>query len=404
MESDNVVVFRKLSTAASKQRLRTIISNRRTIQTLHENSEISLSCLTADDIERNILDNVTSTRKLNSFRRSTSVPIIKSGQMDGRFKMERRSLSFSTTRQESNADDADELFDLQQLKERKNSLIGLYIYLSVILIFIFMAYSYLILSDENRPDSLSNYEVDKLIRVLSDRVYGQELAIRTIVDELNKVESTREPYILALDFIGSTGTGKTYVSQIISHHLTKLGGNVYWHTAPHLSASWLASRVVLQEINVFIIDDYSQNLESFVQCIKQFKMLLKSSLPDILKLTKCLFVISSNRNAEDVVAVTVKANSQSILREKLTLKDFSFLLSVDGVPTALEDEVKHVFVPFLPLTRDHVAKCVKRIVGSFDMQPIHYDEYVSIVLNSLKYFPVENPIFSQLGCKKLPFI
>ena len=59
------------------------------------------------------------------------------------------------------------------------------------------------------------------------------------------------------------------------------------------------------------------------------------------------------------------------------------------------------YIPFFPLTRDHVRCCIREEVERrFQYSPSHWD--VETVLKLIPFFPSgDNPVFSEIGCKKV---
>ena len=65
----------------------------------------------------------------------------------------------------------------------------------------------------------------ELKRNLDDKLYGQHLAINTIINHLKGQAIGQQQKAIAFSFHGGTGTGKTYTSRIIVETLYKKGLN-----------------------------------------------------------------------------------------------------------------------------------------------------------------------------------
>ena len=66
----------------------------------------------------------------------------------------------------------------------------------------------------------------------------------------------------------------------------------------------------------------------------------------------------------------------------------------------LEKNLVDVFVPFLPLERQHVKMCVRK---EFERRKISWgtEEMVDRVADQLSYWPQETKLFSTSGCKRV---
>ena len=66
--------------------------------------------------------------------------------------------------------------------------------------------------------------ISELAANLDYQVYGQHLVLKAVVRHIKAHMSNNDPSkALALSFHGGTGTGKNYVSKIISNHIYKEG-------------------------------------------------------------------------------------------------------------------------------------------------------------------------------------
>ena len=91
------------------------------------------------------------------------------------------------------------------------------------------------------------------------------------------------------------------------------------------------------------------------------------------------------------------------MRESLKHEDIvNVLHKTSSIPlyqTLLDFSVPVQIIPFLPLTRDHIRSCTKRLYSSKDIV-IKYQELQSIV-DQVTFFSQDNPIFAKHGCKQV---
>ena len=58
------------------------------------------------------------------------------------------------------------------------------------------------------------------------------------------------------------------------------------------------------------------------------------------------------------------------------------------------------FVPFLPLERKHVKRCIEDFVKGKYMTSRN-DAFLETVANELEYYPPDTQVFSRTGCKRV---
>ncbi|XP_040260763.1 torsin-1A-like [Bufo bufo] len=227
---------------------------------------------------------------------------------------------------------------------------------------------------------------------------------------------------LVLSFHGLTGSGKTYVSQILAKHFNPRGAKSnFVHNIvapavfPHKSQvetykdqlhAWIQGNVSRCDRSIFIFDDAD----------KMHPELLHSLMPyldyhdDIggVSYRRSVFIFVSNTGADVISDLTLEYRRQGKKREEIKLCDIENELSSHLLKSMksefykcdlIKRKVIDVIVPFLPLELEHVEMCVraelKRRGRTID------EEVVSRIAKGMRYYPKGENIFSDNGCKNV---
>ncbi|KAH9360593.1 hypothetical protein HPB48_008653 [Haemaphysalis longicornis] len=228
-------------------------------------------------------------------------------------------------------------------------------------------------------------QVEVLNSTLRQHLIGQEVAVnRTVAAIARYLDggnfSSSQPLVLV--FTGCSGCGKTYALSLIakewphaevlvaSHHLAlarRIGDNLSW---------WLRWTLSSWRPNVILVDD--------------------------LDLTAVVFVLALSGGAsvgEGFALKWLASNGDKVRRDE----DVQELVEVyrHVLPPWLRSAA---IVPFLPLTKADVKKCVLRELA------LHTPESragalagrADQLLQEFSFYPPENPVFSESGCKEVP--
>lgn len=261
-------------------------------------------------------------------------------------------------------------------------------------------------------------QVEVLNSTLRQHLIGQEVAVnRTVAAIARYLDggnfSSSQPLVLV--FTGCSGCGKTYALSLIakewphaevlvaSHHLAlarRIGDNLSW---------WLRWTLSSWRPNVILVDDLDLTAGP-----------LRSGSADSGLPAQLQAVLSSwdrvwMPRGQAVVFVLALSGGASV-GEGFALK----WLASNGDKVRRDEDVqelvevyRHVLppwlrsaeiVPFLPLTKADVKKCVLRELA------LHTPESragalagrADQLLQEFSFYPPENPVFSESGCKEVP--
>ncbi|NP_001039096.1 torsin family 1, member B (torsin B) precursor [Xenopus tropicalis] len=260
-----------------------------------------------------------------------------------------------------------------------------------------------------------------LLADLRQKFFGQHLAqeviYRAVLGFMNN-KNPKKP--LALSLHGWTGTGKNFVSKIISDNIYKQGFNskfvhlfVATHHFPHDSKvqqykdqlhMWIRGNVTLCPRNLFIFDEMDKMQPGLIDAIKPFLDYYDNI--DGVSYRNSIFVFLSNAGGDLITRKVLEFWKAGKQREDLQLKDMESVISL-GVfnnqnsgfwhSSLIDKNLIDFFVPFLPLEYRHVKQCV---IAEMQHRRIPIDmELVEKVTREMTYYPKEEKLFSDKGCK-----
>uniref|UniRef100_A0A8R1I567 Torsin n=1 Tax=Caenorhabditis japonica TaxID=281687 RepID=A0A8R1I567_CAEJA len=260
---------------------------------------------------------------------------------------------------------------------------------------------------------------------IANMLYGQHLVKDVVVNSIKSHwfnDNPRKP--LVLSFHGYTGSGKNFVAEIIANNTFRLGlrSSFVQHivatvdypdkTKIHDYQIELRQRILstAQKCGraMFIFDETDKLPEQLLGSIKPF--LDYYTTVSNVDFRRNIFIFLSNKGGGKIAEITLNQYENEYPREELKLESFerdlmSFSFNEKGGLQMSELISNHLidhFIPFLPLQREHVRKCVEAYLrkrGRNDL--VSNVELVERVLNSLQYFPPDSKAFSSSGCKRV---
>ncbi|XP_018096867.1 torsin-1A [Xenopus laevis] len=270
--------------------------------------------------------------------------------------------------------------------------------------------------EPERPLNQSGLQAD-----LRGKFFGQHLAQEVIYRALSGFMTNTNPKKpLALSLHGWSGTGKNFVSKIIADNIYGLGMNskfvhlfVATHHFPHDSNlqqykdqlhTWIRGNVTLCPRNLFIFDEMDKMHPELINAIKPFLEYYDNI--DGVSYRNSIFIFLSNGGGDLITRKVLDFWTEGKQREDLQLQDFESVISL-GIfnnqksgfwhSSLIDKNLIDFFVPFLPLEYRHVKQC---IIAEMQHRgkPVNM-ELVEKVAREMTYYPKEQKLFSDKGCK-----
>ncbi|XP_078045359.1 torsin-1A [Augochlora pura] len=274
-----------------------------------------------------------------------------------------------------------------------------------------------------------SFDVNKLDDVLSETLYGQEIAHRVVISALRgHLSQVNPPKALVMSFHGPPGTGKTFVAQMIARSFYKKGEqSQYYHffngrndfpleqDVEHYKEE-LRKTIINSlkhcERSLFVFDEVDKMPEGvlnalvpFVDYNAQLKSWRFSST--VINTTKAVYIFLSNTGSSRIIQRLLTLWEEGKHRSQAKLQDFEYLISVgafnekgglrhsDTIDTNLIDH----YVPFLPLEEAHVKQCLLKAFVNRDIDPS-----IDMIESGISYVifgPDPHNLYATSGCKRL---
>ncbi|KAM4611873.1 torsin-1A-like [Polymixia lowei] len=257
---------------------------------------------------------------------------------------------------------------------------------------------------------------------LEDQLFGQHIASHIVLKAVTGFMDSNAKKPLVLSFHGASGTGKNFVSQLIAKNLFRKGTNSrFFHLFisdlhfPHQSQigtyksqlqQWIKGNVTNCENSMFVFDEMDKMHPGIIDSITPY--LDYNDKVDGVSYRKAIFIFLSNAGGESIANMALDFWREGRKREEIELKDLQQSLSLSAFnnnqhglwrTNLIEKNLVDVFVPFLPLEKQHVVQCILAEMVAKDLSPnVHMAKKVA---DELIYFPKSEKLFSAKGCKGL---
>uniref|UniRef100_A0A1A8IXM5 Torsin family 2 member A n=2 Tax=Nothobranchius kuhntae TaxID=321403 RepID=A0A1A8IXM5_NOTKU len=256
---------------------------------------------------------------------------------------------------------------------------------------------------------------------LYKNVFGQHLVQDIVSEEVAKFLEKKSPdQPLVLSFHGSMGTGKTLVSTILGNHLygSAMSSPFVHQFVPTLHfpshklvrqyreelKSWVQGNLTECARSVFIFDEMENMPPGVIDVLEPF--LGPSHVVFRTNYRKAIYVFISTTGEEAILKVALENRQAGREREEIKLQDLeeailqmSYNSNTSGFfqSNIVQQKLITRFVPFLPLTRNHVERCAQSQLHQRNIRS--RSDVVEAVGRSMFYAPVHGQYFSTTGCK-----
>ncbi|XP_058843077.1 torsin-2A isoform X3 [Acipenser ruthenus] len=217
-------------------------------------------------------------------------------------------------------------------------------------------------------------------------VYGQHLAQEAVSERLAEFINDASPEKpLVLSFHGSSGTGKTM---------------------KELKA-WVEGNLTACARSVFVFDEMDKMPPGLIDVLVPF--LGSSHVVYQTNYRKAIYVFISTAGEEQINRLALEARRAGRDREEIRLEELEdaiaqavFNKSCNGFyhSEIIQEKLVDCFVPFLPLTRRHVERCVRRELCLRGQ--CHRHDIIEAITGAMTFSPERERLFSHSGCKTVP--
>uniref|UniRef100_A0A8C5E1X5 Torsin family 2 member A n=2 Tax=Gouania willdenowi TaxID=441366 RepID=A0A8C5E1X5_GOUWI len=259
---------------------------------------------------------------------------------------------------------------------------------------------------------------------LFKNVFGQHLAQEVVSEEVSRFLQNKSPdRPLVLSFHGSSGTGKTLISSMVANHLYgsamsspyihQFIPTLHFPSAQHVPhyreelKKWVQGNLTQCARSVFIFDEMEKMPLGLIDVLEP--LLGPSYVVFSTNYRKAIYIFISTTGEEVINKVTLENRQSGGEREDINLLELEDGIALEVYnsntsgffhSTIVHQKLITRFVPFLPLSRCHVARCTHLQLlqrGVFNRRDV-----VDAVAAEMIYSPVQGRFFSTTGCKAVP--
>ncbi|XP_023250772.1 prosalusin [Seriola lalandi dorsalis] len=259
---------------------------------------------------------------------------------------------------------------------------------------------------------------------LYKNLYGQHLAQDIVSEEVARFLQNKSPdRPLVLSFHGSSGTGKTLVSSMLGNHLygSAMSSPYVHQFVPTLHfplpqrvdeyreelKSWVQGNLTECARSVFIFDEMEKMPSGLIDVLEPF--LGPSHVVFRTNYRKAIYIFISTTGEEVINRLALENRQAGRDREEIKLSDLQDAVAQTAYSndtsgffqsSVIQQKLVTRFVPFLPLSRRHVERCV--LSQLCQQGSCGRTDVVDAVGGDMIYTPVQGQYFSTTGCKAVP--
>ncbi|XP_068167431.1 prosalusin [Antennarius striatus] len=259
---------------------------------------------------------------------------------------------------------------------------------------------------------------------LYKNLYGQHLAQDIISEEVGRFLQNKSPERpLVLSFHGSSGTGKTLVSSMLGNHLygSAMSSPYIHQFVPTLHfpspdrveeyredlKNWVQGNLTKCARSVFMFDEMEKMAPGIIDVLEPF--LGPSHVVFRTNYRKAIYIFISTTGGEVINKLALDNRLAGRDREEIKMADLQEAIAqtvynsnTSGFfnSSIIQQKLITGYVPFLPLSRRHVERCVQSqlcVQGSCSRSDV-----VKAVVDDMIYTPDQGQYFSTTGCKTVP--
>ncbi|XP_017470642.1 PREDICTED: torsin-like protein [Rhagoletis zephyria] len=266
-------------------------------------------------------------------------------------------------------------------------------------------------------------DIGELRRTLTEKLYGQHIVIQQLISaleaHLNPHSSSRKP--LVMSFHGTPGTGKNYVADMIAEALYEKGVNSRFihkyrgrldfsidndvNKYNYRIYSDVTKGINDCPLSLFIFDEVDKMPQGVFESLTS--LVDYNGLPDNLSGSKAIFIFISNTAGVQISHQLAKMLKNGAMRENIKLSAFEQVLekvsyNIEGGLKKAGLIEKHVidhYLPFLPLEKQHVLKCIAAEFKKWGRNP--KEGVIESLLQDVITYDREHGLFATSGCKTI---
>nr|XP_013808452.1 PREDICTED: torsin-4A [Apteryx mantelli mantelli]XP_013808453.1 PREDICTED: torsin-4A [Apteryx mantelli mantelli] len=266
---------------------------------------------------------------------------------------------------------------------------------------------------ENLDDNLQKYDLDGLEKTMHREVFGQNIAVESIMELLKDYLATHihnKPLVISLN--GPVGVGKSHVGWLLAKHFRSVMDNDFvlqyfvMHHCPNgvndftcqidlsKKISDMVTRAEIEEkIPLFILDEVELMSPVLLDTLSRFFEPNQTN-----EFLNAIYILISNIGGNEITKFVIQNASTELLRQQRGIEE---LLNI------IQPLLIHVhplwrsaaIVPFVLLEKSHVINCFLEEMRREGLYPDQ--NHIENLASQLSYYTTGDKQYSRTGCKQV---
>ncbi|XP_071622156.1 torsin-4A [Heliangelus exortis] len=266
---------------------------------------------------------------------------------------------------------------------------------------------------ENLDDNLQKYDLDGLEKTMHREVFGQKVAMESIMELLKDYLATHihnKPLVISLN--GPTGVGKSHVGWLLARHFRSVMDNDFvlqyfvMHHCPSGGAplsceidlskkiSEMVTRAEIEEkIPLFILDEVELMSPVLLDTLSRFFEPNQTN-----EFLNAIYILISNIGGGEITKFVIQNASAELLHQQRGAEEL--LSTVQPILINVHPLWKSAdIIPFVLLEKTHVINCFLEEMRREGLYPDQ--KHVENLASQLSYYSTGDKQYSRMGCKQV---
>ncbi|XP_074412332.1 torsin-4A [Zonotrichia albicollis] len=266
---------------------------------------------------------------------------------------------------------------------------------------------------ENLDDNLQKYDLDGLEKTMHREVFGQKVAVESIVELLKDYLATHvhnKPLVISLN--GPTGVGKSHVGWVLAKHFRSVMDNdfvlqyfVMHHcpsgVAPLTCAIDLSKKIadmvtraeIEEKTPLFILDEVELMSPVLLDTLSRFFEPNQTN-----EFLNAIYILISNLGGDEITKFITQNASTELLHQQRGAEEL--LSIIQPVLARVHPLWKAAdIIPFILLEKAHVINCFLEQMRREGLYPDQ--KHIENLANQLSYYTTGDKQYSSMGCKQV---
>ncbi|XP_069465940.1 torsin-4A [Ambystoma mexicanum] len=266
---------------------------------------------------------------------------------------------------------------------------------------------------ENLDDNLQKYDLDGLEKTMHRDIFGQQLAVDSIMHLLKDYLATHihnKPLVVSLN--GPSGVGKSHMGRLLAKHFRSVMDNDFvlqYYAVHHCpqgndvlacqrDLSGMVSDVVVraeieEKIPVLIFDEMEEMPPLLLDLLREYFQPNQSN-----EFLNAIYILISNIGGSGITKYVLQNASSDVLSQHKKLRELSGVVKSSLQQHHMLWDQAEV-VPFILLEKSHIINCFLDEMLREGYYPDNGN--IESLASQLKYYTQGERHYSIMGCKQV---